>query len=248
MMALKSAKQKLFVKEYLVDLNATQAAIRAGYSVKTANEQGARLLANVSVQEAIQEAMNKRSERTEITAEMVMQRWWDIATANPNDLIHTRRLACRYCYGIGHQYQWLDEEEFTEAYRQALDRAESESKKQDMPIETILPTDEGGYGYDRLADPHPECPKCRGEGRLDLHIEDTRKLQGGARLLYAGVKETKVGVEVQMHDQMKALENVARHLGMFKDKLDVKLSGAVDVNNPYAELTTDELRKLIDSG
>ncbi len=65
-------KQAIFVKEYLVDLNATQAAIRAGYSAKTANEQGSRLLTNVSVQKLIQEHMNKRSERTEITAEYVL--------------------------------------------------------------------------------------------------------------------------------------------------------------------------------
>jgi phage terminase small subunit len=62
----------LFVKEYLIDLNATQAAIRAGYSEKTANEQGARLLANVSVSEAIQHGMNERSKRTEITADYVL--------------------------------------------------------------------------------------------------------------------------------------------------------------------------------
>ena len=53
-------RQDLFVKEYLIDLNATQAAIRVGYSVKTANEQGARLLANVSVQSKIAKAMAER--------------------------------------------------------------------------------------------------------------------------------------------------------------------------------------------
>lgn len=66
-------KQQCFVEEYLVDLNATQAAIRAGYSVRTANEQGARLLVNVSVAAAIREAQKKRSERTEITQDMVLQ-------------------------------------------------------------------------------------------------------------------------------------------------------------------------------
>lgn len=66
-------KQETFVAEYLVDLNATQAAIRAGYSAKTANEQGSRLLANVSVQKLIQERMDKRSERTEITADYVLK-------------------------------------------------------------------------------------------------------------------------------------------------------------------------------
>ncbi len=45
-------KQKQFVREYLIDLNATQAAIRAGYSAKTADQQGSRMLANVKVQQA----------------------------------------------------------------------------------------------------------------------------------------------------------------------------------------------------
>lgn len=65
-------KQQTFVQEYLVDLNGTQAAIRAGYSAKTANEQAARLLANVNVARAVQAAMDARSERTGITADRVL--------------------------------------------------------------------------------------------------------------------------------------------------------------------------------
>lgn len=68
-----TAKQQTFVEEYLVDLNATQAAIRAGYSEKTANEQGARLLANVSVAAEIKSGMLKRSERTEVTQDYVLR-------------------------------------------------------------------------------------------------------------------------------------------------------------------------------
>lgn len=66
-------KQRRFVDEYLIDLNATQAAIRAGYSKKTANEQGARLLANVSVMLVVQEAMKARENRTHITQDRVLQ-------------------------------------------------------------------------------------------------------------------------------------------------------------------------------
>jgi phage terminase small subunit len=66
-------QRQRFVEEYLVDLNATQAAVRAGYSPKTATEQGARLLANVKVQKAIQEAMNERSERTKVDADDVLR-------------------------------------------------------------------------------------------------------------------------------------------------------------------------------
>ncbi|MEQ1105234.1 terminase small subunit [Acinetobacter ursingii] len=72
-MASLTAKQARFVEEYLIDLNATQAAIRAGYSEKTAQEQGSRLLSNVMVSQAIAEAQNKRSERTEITQDYVLE-------------------------------------------------------------------------------------------------------------------------------------------------------------------------------
>ena len=72
-------RQQRFVEEYLVDLNATQAAVRAGYSAKTANEQGARLLANVSVQNAIRERQAARSARTEVTQDWVLRRYAMIA-------------------------------------------------------------------------------------------------------------------------------------------------------------------------
>ena len=60
-----SPKQEMFCQEYLVDLNATQAAIRAGYSKKTANEQGTQLLVRLSIRERVQELMRKRSEITQ---------------------------------------------------------------------------------------------------------------------------------------------------------------------------------------
>lgn len=79
-------KQKAFVSEYLIDKNATQAAIRAGYSPKTANEQGARLLANVSIAKAIKKARNKREERTEITQDRVLLEYARIAFFDPRKL------------------------------------------------------------------------------------------------------------------------------------------------------------------
>ncbi|BDQ35920.1 hypothetical protein SYK_02800 [Pseudodesulfovibrio nedwellii] len=67
-----SEKQKKFVREYLVDLNATQAAVRAGYSEKTARKQGSRLLTNVDIQKAIQSGVVKREKRTEIDQDYVI--------------------------------------------------------------------------------------------------------------------------------------------------------------------------------
>jgi len=66
-------KQALFVKEYLVDMNGTQAAIRAGYSERTANEQASRLLANASIREAVAENSKARAAKVDITAEYVLQ-------------------------------------------------------------------------------------------------------------------------------------------------------------------------------
>lgn len=66
-------RQDRFVQEYLVDLNATQAAIRAGYSAKTAAQIGERMLRKVEVQALLTERMKARSERTEITADRVLR-------------------------------------------------------------------------------------------------------------------------------------------------------------------------------
>jgi phage terminase small subunit len=67
-------RQRRFADEYVVDLNATQAAIRAGYSTHTAEQQGPRLLGNVEIAEAIQAAQQARSERVQITADDVLSR------------------------------------------------------------------------------------------------------------------------------------------------------------------------------
>ncbi len=66
-------KQERFIEEYLIDLNATQAAIRAGYSKKTANEIGCQNLAKLNISIAIQEAVAARSKRTEITQDRVLE-------------------------------------------------------------------------------------------------------------------------------------------------------------------------------
>lgn len=80
-------KQRRFVEEYLIDLNATQAAIRAGYSPKTANEQGAQNLAKVSIRVAIDRAMAEQSRRTGINQDRVITELAKIALVNPSDVV-----------------------------------------------------------------------------------------------------------------------------------------------------------------
>ena len=80
-------KQEIFIAEYLVDLNATRAAISAGYSAKTADTQGARLLVNVKVAAEIAKQQGKRLAKLEITAERVLNELALMGFANMLDYI-----------------------------------------------------------------------------------------------------------------------------------------------------------------
>lgn len=80
-----TAKQKAFVQEYLVDLNATAAARRAGYSPKTADRIGPELLGKTCVAQAIQEAMQKRQERVEVSQDYVVNKLLEITEKEASD-------------------------------------------------------------------------------------------------------------------------------------------------------------------
>lgn len=84
-----TAKQARFVDEYLIDLNATQAAIRAGYSKKTAGQIGDENLKKPQIKKAIEERQQKRSERTEITQDRVLQELAKIGFSNMLDYVNT---------------------------------------------------------------------------------------------------------------------------------------------------------------
>lgn len=78
-----TAKQERFCLEYMVDLNATQAAIRAGYSAKSAEVDGCRLLRNAKVRRKIEALKMERQARTEIRADDVLRALYAIATVDP---------------------------------------------------------------------------------------------------------------------------------------------------------------------
>lgn len=77
-------RQKRFADEYLIDLNATQAAVRAGYSVNTAEQTASRLLTYVKIQDYIQRRMKERQKRTEITQDMIIDELKKIGFADVN--------------------------------------------------------------------------------------------------------------------------------------------------------------------
>lgn len=219
-------KQRRFVNEYCVDENATQAYIRAGYSQEGAGQAAHKLLKNAEIQEAIKERQEELAVAASITPEWVVGQWAAIAKADPNALMQVRRVCCRYCHGYGHQYQWTEAE-----YSAAVDRAVDSGKP--------APDGRGGFGFDPKAEPHPDCPECGGEGTEYVHIADTRKLRGAEKVLYAGVKRTRNGIEILTRDKDAALNNLARYLGMLVDKKEFSGPGGGPI--PLANLTAEDL-------
>lgn len=165
-------KQKLFVGEYLIDLNATQAAIRAGYSPDTAKEIGCENLTKPNIRNEIEKRMAERSRRTGINQDRVLIELAEIGFARVTDF-----------------------------------------------VEIV-------------------------DGRVK--IKNTGDVDPERIAAIAGIKEGANGIEIKLNDKGKALEMIGRHLGMFSDRVEV--SGKVEKDNPYAGLTTEELKKLIHGG
>lgn len=224
-----TGKQAAFVAEYLIDMSATQAAIRAGYSTRTAAAIGAENLTKPQIASAIQAAQAKRAERLEITADALVRQNWELANADPNELIQFRRVCCRHCYGINFEYQFTHAE-MTRAFR-------SWEAKQTKNSKEVFDR-QGGEGFDRRKPPRDDCPECNGMGDGEVFLHDTRNLSPAARLLYAGVKQTKDGIEIKMHSQQDARSEVAKLLGFYKEK-----ESSVDPAE-VARQVREEMRKM----
>ena len=166
-------QQKRFVAEYLIDQNATAAAERAGYSDAS---YGRQLLTAPHVAQAIAQQQRDSLVRTLASADEVLEKMWQLATFDANEISQYRRGCCRYCWGFGHHYQWRDVIEFEER------EAEAKAKKGKEP------DDAGGYGYNHNREPNPDCPRCNGDGVGRPYFADTTKLSSIARLAYSVTK------------------------------------------------------------
>lgn len=157
-------KQRRFIDEYLIDLNATRAAIRAGYSKKTAGPIAAENLSKPIIQAEIQKRRNRLQSKLEITQERVLQELAAIAFANGAD--------------------------YAKVVNSGL-----------LPTVEMIPTDEL---------PPEKLPAI------------------------AGIKANQYGVEVKLHDKVKALELLGKYLGTFD-------------GGPAQEQTENNLFEAIDS-
>ena len=183
-------KQKIFVNEYLVDLNATRAYKVAYPNVKkddTAAVNGNRLLRNAKVKEYLDERMKEREKRTEITQDKVLEELAAIAFSN------------------GSKYAKVIEETVYDENGEVLLDSDGNIVKQKV---------------------------------VDLVLTD--ELSETDKKAITSIKRGRNGIEISTCDKVRALELLGKHLGMFKEKVEV--SG--NINNPYEELTTEQLLKL----
>jgi phage terminase small subunit len=221
-----------FVREYLIDMNGRQAAIRAGYSPDSARQTASELLATGEVQAKVRAEQEKVAKSLGISKELVLDRLLAIGTADPRELTELHRGCCRYCWGKDHLFQRTPREmrdarrefEQNEAGRQQKAAA---AGLESMPREF---DEAGGVGFNPKRDPNPECPECFGDGDERVVFKDTRDLSPAARLLFAGVEQTQHGLKVRMHSQPEAIVNIGKHLGMFTTKLAI----GGDKENPDA--------------
>jgi phage terminase small subunit len=219
-------KIRAFVERYVAYGNGARAAMAAGYGAAGARVRAYELLQRPDVRLLLAEEQQAASARTQISQNEVLLRFWGIATADVNDLIELRRVCCRYCHGKGHRFQrtrW-ELEEARRAWRTARtpttgDLFAESPEKIDAMFDEL-----GGDGFNGSLDPAMNCPECFGDGEVQVFAKDTRDLSPNAKLLYAGVRQTKHGFEIQMHDQLAALTSVGRALGLFGNGVQIGLS------------------------
>lgn len=169
-----TAKQERFALEYVVDLNATQAAIRAGYAESGARTEGARLLANAGVQAKVAELAEQRAEKTGLSAERVLAEIQRMAFYDPADLVEV---------------------------------AIPVDEVGDLPAGARVEVREDGNGFVIMGLASPR---------------DIKRLPEAIRRAIVGWGwDRNQNFTIKLADKSKALDQLARHLGLFHDKLEV---------------------------
>lgn len=229
-------QQEIFVREYIVDWNASAAAIRAGYSAKSARVLGWELLNNPNVRDAIETLASARARRLGIDGDELLRIWAAIVSLDVNELSQLRRVCCSYCWGEEHQRQYTPSS--LEEAKKKHDRERARRKKDDSADDIGDFPEYTDAWYDKRKEPHEDCPECHGQGHVEVFFNDTRKLSPAARMLYAGVKEGRDGIEVLTLSKEKAMDSLARALGLFKDKdveVNINMVSGEDLYRIYEE-------------
>lgn len=219
------AREDIFVKEYTATFNASKTALAMGVTVGTVRK----MLKRQSVQEKIAERMRPRAAKLGVDADSLMEMWAKILTFDTNEIMQHRRQCCRFCYSTDGSPMISMDEYYEE--KKKYDRRRL--YKPDMPE---YPPYEGEW-WDRSLPPKDDCPNCHGEGEPYVWIADTRYLSPFAKYMYSGIKMVKGEIEVIMLNKEKAAENLAKALGLFREKPEEAAGNSV---------TNEELLKMFE--
>lgn len=201
-----NAREQELILRYEETLDPYNSALAAGYERSVARTVAYSWFKQPHLKPAFYEtAIARKAKRLEsfyVSAEELKHRTWLIATADPNELARVEARCCRYCHGEGFGYQWK-EHEFEAALAEADVGYRINDKGRQIRVE--LPEWQGGLGFNSTLDPHPDCPRCHGQGVKVTIVTDTRDLSEAGRALYKGAKTDRNGnIEVLMHDQQAA--------------------------------------------
>jgi phage terminase small subunit len=226
LVALDSSKVEQFALAYAEHGNAARAYREAfdtsGMSPPTIKRKAYDVVHAPRVTARVRELQAAAAERTVISVAARMEWLRDIVAADPNELVQHVRVNCRHCHGVGFAWRWRDAGELA----RALD---DHMRSLNTPRPLPRPADaRGGFGFDPNGDPHPDCPRCNGEGIGRTIIADTTKLSGPARRLLKGIREKADGsIEVLMHDQLAAADQLNKLQAAYTN---VSVSASVSVN------------------
>ena len=209
------------------------------YSKQPPQVTAARLRGNPLLYKVINFVRDSRIDYIMLTEKRLIQQLMDIATADVNEFVSVRKGCCRFCWGKGHKYQWIDPNEF--------DNAEDvEWVRRGRPTDGELDFHErsGGFGYVASAVPNPDCPRCVGEGVPYVFLGDTRELSPGARLLYEGAVVKKTGIEVNTGKRDYAIKHLMDYFNRAKtDDLRIR---ETEAKIEESKLRAEILRKQIE--
>jgi hypothetical protein len=180
----------------------------------------ARAMQNVHVRRLIEEG--RALVNAKIIAASVMERqellgrWSARAQVDRNELCEVRRVACRYCHGTDHLYQRTPAE--MRAARAQYDQAVKAvlgSSKHGQQFQIPDFAEEGGVGYDRRKDPHPECPECHGFGDELVILKDTRRLSKAAMDCFEGVDIKNGSIVIKISSRAEDEDRLAKAQGIY---------------------------------
>jgi hypothetical protein len=177
----------------------------------------------------------KKRQEEEKRDKIVLDKLYDILTADISEVVQHRRVNCRYCHGDNFEFQRKNWE-----MERDMNNYISRGKNPQMFDKM------GGDGFDDNADPDPNCPQCFGHGIGKTYMQDTRRLTRKVRNAIASIKQTRNGTEIKFHDWLKAFYMYAQMRGLIVERKQLQIHDLSKLPEEQLDLLLSQSAPLID--